>query len=132
MRTRGFIARSSCVEGAARGARYTRSVPKSTADRGYAARLDGLERRRIARWFDVQAPYRRNIRRLEPGFVLDVGCGLGRNLRHLEGNGVGVDHNPDAVEACRARVWRCSRPTSSARRSTRGRALRLVAAGPCH
>jgi SAM-dependent methyltransferase len=78
-------------------------VPKSTADPGYAARLDGLERRRLARWFDVQAPYRRNMRRLEPGFVLDVGCGLGRNLRHLEGNGVGVDHNADAVEACRAR-----------------------------
>ena len=78
-------------------------MPKSTADPGYAARLDGLERRRIARWFDVQAPYRRNIRRLEPGFVLDVGCGLGRNLRHLDGNGVGVDHNVDAVEACRAR-----------------------------
>jgi SAM-dependent methyltransferase len=78
-------------------------VPKSTADPGYAARLDGLEQRRIARWFDVQAPYRRNIRRLEPGFVLDVGCGLGRNLRHLDGHGVGVDHNADAVEACRAR-----------------------------
>jgi 2-polyprenyl-3-methyl-5-hydroxy-6-metoxy-1,4-benzoquinol methylase len=85
------------------GGRYTRFVSKSTAEPGYAARLDELERRRLARWFDVQAPYRRNIRRMEPGFVLDVGCGLGRNLRHLDGNGVGIDHNADSVEVARSR-----------------------------
>ena len=35
------------------------------------------------------------------GFTLDVGCGIGRNLGHLDGNGVGVDHNPDCVSTCR-------------------------------
>ena len=37
------------------------------------------------------------------GQTLDVGCGIGRNLEHLDGRGVGVDHNPDSVAACRAR-----------------------------
>ena len=34
--------------------------------------------------------------------MLDIGCGIGRNLKHLDGNGVGVDHNADCVAACRA------------------------------
>lgn len=37
---------------------------------------------------------------MKPGFVLDIGCGVGRNLRHLNGNGVGIDHNADCVAAC--------------------------------
>jgi SAM-dependent methyltransferase len=43
------------------------------------------------------------LRRLNPGFVLDLGCGIGRNLVHLNGNGVGIDHNPSSVEIARAR-----------------------------
>jgi 2-polyprenyl-3-methyl-5-hydroxy-6-metoxy-1,4-benzoquinol methylase len=50
----------------------------------------------------VQAPYRFNMRRLPLGRVLDIGCGLGRVLQHLDGNGVGVDHNPDFVRYCRS------------------------------
>ncbi len=57
--------------------------------------------------FDVQAPYRWNLRRLRPGRTLDVGCGLGRNLAHLSADpassGVGVDHNPACVAECLAR-----------------------------
>ncbi len=37
------------------------------------------------------------------GFTLDIGCGLGRNLIHLDGNGVGIDHNPHSVEVARSR-----------------------------
>jgi len=37
---------------------------------------------------------------MRPGFVLDIGCGIGRNLAHINGNGVGVDHNPTSVAAC--------------------------------
>jgi 2-polyprenyl-3-methyl-5-hydroxy-6-metoxy-1,4-benzoquinol methylase len=74
--------------------------PKETP---YAHRLEGLERRWIARTFDVQRPYRRNIRRLDPGFVLDVGCGLGRNLSHLDARGVGVEPDEVAVATARAR-----------------------------
>jgi len=69
----------------------------------YTARLRQLEQARWKRILNVQAPYRWNIRRLGLGRTLDVGCGLGRNLVHLGGNGVGVDHNPTSVAACRER-----------------------------
>lgn len=55
------------------------------------------------RWLDVQAPYRWNLRRLALGFTLDLGCGTGRNLAHLRGQGVGVDPNTHAVAVARAR-----------------------------
>lgn len=54
------------------------------------------------RMLDVQAPYRWNLRRLKPGFLLDVGCGLGRNLGHVGGHGVGVDPNRACVKEARA------------------------------
>lgn len=54
------------------------------------------------RLLNVQAPYGWNLRRLHPGFTLDIGCGLGRHLLHLGGNGVGIDHNPDSVRFARA------------------------------
>jgi SAM-dependent methyltransferase len=63
----------------------------STSD-AYAGRLKS----QLVWWkrlLDVQAPYRWNLRRLKPGFMLDVGCGLGRNLGHVRGHGVGVDPN---------------------------------------
>jgi SAM-dependent methyltransferase len=75
----------------------------STADRRYAARLVTREAVWWKRLLDVQAPYRWNLRRLQPGFTLDIGCGIGRNLLHLAGNGVGVDHNAHSVEIARAR-----------------------------
>jgi SAM-dependent methyltransferase len=78
--------------------------PADTKSTDYAQRLEGFDRgwRRLV---DVQAPYRWNIRRLELGFVLDVGCGVGRNLLHLGGAsaGVGIDHSAPSVEKARAR-----------------------------
>ena len=65
-----------------------------------------LERLSDARWrnvLSVQAPYRWNLRRLEPGRVLDVGCGIGRNLLHLDGNGVGVDTSQASVDVAKSR-----------------------------
>jgi SAM-dependent methyltransferase len=67
----------------------------------YAARLQALEGARWKRWLGVQAPYRWNLRRLDLGFTLDVGCGVGRNLAHI--GGVGVDHNPHCVAIARER-----------------------------
>ena len=73
-----------------------------TRDPEYAVRLATLESKGWKKFFDVQAPYRRNLRNLDLGRTLDVGCGLGRNLMNLE-NGVGVDHNADAVSIARSR-----------------------------
>lgn len=77
--------------------------PKKTSDVTYAEWLKYHDSIWWKRLLDVQRPYRRHLRSLELGFVLDVGCGLGRNLNNLAGNGVGVDHNPELVASARAR-----------------------------
>ncbi|MDR5700379.1 class I SAM-dependent methyltransferase [Agromyces aerolatus] len=74
-----------------------------TAKRAYADRLATLERRGIRRLIDVQAPYRWNLRRFRLGRVLDVGCGLGRNLVSLDAGSVGVDHNAESIRIARER-----------------------------
>ncbi|MGV2827892.1 class I SAM-dependent methyltransferase [Myxosarcina sp. GI1(2024)] len=63
-----------------------------------------LVEKQIAGWkrlFDVQAPYRWNLRRLKPGLTLDIGCGIGRNLINLKGKAIGIDHNSNSVEIAR-------------------------------
>jgi SAM-dependent methyltransferase len=67
----------------------------------YTERLRRIGGTGWKRFVPTQAPYRWNVRRLKLGRTLDVGCGIGRNLGHLGGNGVGVDHNPTSVEFCR-------------------------------
>jgi SAM-dependent methyltransferase len=75
-----------------------------TEDASYAERLLRREDALWKRVLDVQRPYRAHLRRLQLGFVLDVGCGTGRNLVGLgPGAGVGVDHNARAVEVARSR-----------------------------
>ena len=66
----------------------------------YAKYLDGA-RAGWKRHLPLQLPYRWNLRRLDLGFTLDIGCGTGRNLRHLGGNGVGLDVNPWCVRSAR-------------------------------
>lgn len=83
--------------------RQRKADPESTREDGYTSRLIREESAWWRRLLDVQAPYRWNLRRLSLGFVLDIGCGLGRNLLHLGGNGVGIDHNPRSVETARSR-----------------------------
>lgn len=76
---------------------------KPTNQKNYT---DGLIYRQSAWWkkfFNVQYPYKWNIQRLKPGFVLDIGCGIGRNLLHLNGHGIGVDHNPTSIEVSKSR-----------------------------
>jgi 2-polyprenyl-3-methyl-5-hydroxy-6-metoxy-1,4-benzoquinol methylase len=75
----------------------------ATDEPSYTVRLQALEQARWKRWLDVQAPYRWNVRRLDLGRTLDLGCGLGRNLVHLRGAGVGVDHNAASVAVARRR-----------------------------
>jgi len=76
-------------------------MSESSLTDAYAERL----KNRLVWWkrlLDVQAPYRWNLRRLKPGNMLDVGCGLGRNLEHVRGHGVGVDPNLACLDAARA------------------------------
>ncbi|HVG21707.1 MAG TPA: class I SAM-dependent methyltransferase [Blastocatellia bacterium] len=82
----------------------------TTRDEWYTTRLLTLQSVWWKKIFGVQAPYRWNLRRLDPGFTLDIGCGIGRNLTHLNGNGVGVDHNPHSVEVARSRGLRAFTP----------------------
>jgi SAM-dependent methyltransferase len=81
-----------------------------TRDREYTERLIRLQHAPWKKWLDVQAPYRWNLRRLNPGFTLEVGCGIGRNLEHLGGKGVGLDHNAHSVAAARDRGLRAFTP----------------------
>jgi SAM-dependent methyltransferase len=75
----------------------------STLGKAYTERLVRKQMVWWKRLFDVQAPYRWNLRRLEPAFTLEIGCGIGRNLLHLKGQGVGVDHSNHSVEIARRR-----------------------------
>ncbi len=75
---------------------------KETTGVEYTARLQRLEGGLLKRIAGPVNPYRWNIRRLAKGRVLDVGCGIGRNLRYLGRNdALGVDHNKASVEVVR-------------------------------
>lgn len=76
-------------------------MAQSSQSKEYADRLKRLQQSPWKRVLDVQAPYRWNLRRLEMGHVLDIGCGIGRNLINL-GGGVGIDPNLSAIEIARA------------------------------
>lgn len=63
------------------------------------------------------APHNREAMRAVLGRVLDVGCGAGRHLLHLEARGhecVGIDVSPGAVEVCRRRGAADVRPMGAA------------------
>lgn len=73
-------------------------------DLKYARRLQQLQQARWKRVLDVQRPYRWNLDRLCSGRVLEVGCGIGRNLknlRRLASAPVGVDTNPESIRIAR-------------------------------
>jgi 2-polyprenyl-3-methyl-5-hydroxy-6-metoxy-1,4-benzoquinol methylase len=72
----------------------------STADADYADRLHRLQRARWKRF--APNPYRWYLRHLHLGRVLEIGCGVGRILRYLAPDAVGVDRNAAAVAKCRA------------------------------
>jgi SAM-dependent methyltransferase len=78
------------------------TAPPTTDGIDYTERLQRKSGARWKRLLNVQAPYRWNIRRLRLGHTLDIGCGIGRNLAHLGGDGVGVDHNATSIRAARA------------------------------
>lgn len=77
-----------------------RDAVRDTRDQAYTRRLSRTGGRTWKRLLGAQRPYRWNLRRLDLGTVLDVGCGIGRNLANLGGRAVGVDHNTASVQAC--------------------------------
>jgi SAM-dependent methyltransferase len=76
---------------------------EATSETWYADRLAEREQVWWKGLLDVQRPYRWNLRRQNLGRTLDVGCGLGRNLKQLPAGSVGVDHNAAAIAECRRR-----------------------------
>jgi len=82
----------------------------STRDDAYSELRERHDTKWWKRVLPVQEPYRLHVRGLRPGFTLDVGCGNGRSLAHLDGNGVGVDHNRRAVQVARAAGYRAYTP----------------------
>jgi SAM-dependent methyltransferase len=76
-------------------------MTESTKSKTYTERLSALEQVWWKRLIPVQLPYKLNLKSLKPGFTLDIGCGLGRNLRHLNGKGVGIDTNEFSVREAR-------------------------------
>lgn len=74
-----------------------------TEDYSYTNRL--LKKSLWKGLLDVQRPYRNHLQSLNLGNVLEIGCGIGRNLINLgKRNGdVGVDHNISSVQECTSR-----------------------------
>lgn len=82
----------------------------ATRGEEYAQRLIRLQMAPWKRWLNVQAIFRWNLTRLQPGFTLVVGCGIGRDLLNLRGNGVGVDTNEYCVRTARGRGFTAFTP----------------------
>lgn len=80
--------------------------PRSTLCPEYAHRLERIGGASWKKLLDVQRPYRWNLRRLGLGRVLDVGCGVGRNLLSLDPLSIGVDHSAECVALARSRNLR--------------------------
>lgn len=76
--------------------------PQVTEEEAYYERLRSIQEER---WWKkvlpVQWPYRWKLKRQGLGRTLDVGCGIGRQLRSLEAGSIGVDHNEFAVDHVR-------------------------------
>jgi 2-polyprenyl-3-methyl-5-hydroxy-6-metoxy-1,4-benzoquinol methylase len=76
---------------------------RATESDDYARRLQAKQQVWWKRLLNVQAPYQWNLRRQHLGRTLDVGCGIGRNLKTLGPGSVGVDHNQAAILVARER-----------------------------
>ena len=78
------------------------SVKKnSTSDGHYTNRLITLSENKLKKIFQVQLPYKIRVKHIITGRTLDVGCGIGRILKWLSADSIGVDHNLDSVQYCK-------------------------------
>jgi len=74
---------------------------RDTESDAYARRLQAKQQVWWKRLLNVQAPYQWNLRRQHLGRTIDVGCGIGRNLKTLAPGSVGVDHNEASIRLAR-------------------------------
>ena len=75
-----------------------------TSSDQYSDRLTAISQHRWKKFVGPLNPYKFHIRRISNPIVLDVGCGIGRNLDYLgRSAAVGVDHNSRSIEIARER-----------------------------
>ena len=67
------------------------------SDQAYVDRLIRLQEAKWKKVLDVQRPYRWNLRRLKPGKTLEIGAGIGRNLKNLSSDSVGIEQSRSSV-----------------------------------
>jgi len=68
-----------------------------TSEQWYTDRLKEMDAKESLAKRLHTVMYRKHIRNLVVGRVLDVGCGIGMNLRFMSADSVGVDHNEHSV-----------------------------------
>lgn len=73
-----------------------------TKNSKYTERLNNLYFKRWKKILMVQKPYTWNIRRLNLGKTIDLGCGIGRYLEVLREGSVGIDHNISSINQIRS------------------------------
>lgn len=78
------------------------SQTPDAADDAYAQRLTSLQQAKWKQVLDVQRPYRANLQKVCEGEVLEIGCGIGRNLRNLQGRITGVDPDTASIAVAKA------------------------------
>lgn len=71
---------------------------KSTQDKAYSDYLITVQNTGWKSRLDVQMPYRKKLQGLKLGKTLDIGCGVGRNLKALPAGSVGIDHNNHMIK----------------------------------
>ncbi|WP_274915439.1 class I SAM-dependent methyltransferase [Streptomyces sp. WZ-12] len=82
----------------------THTRPTGTAPAASTVRLPTPgEPGALARLRPARPPFARQLRRIGPGRVLEIGCGDGDTLAGCAPGSVGIDHDPRSVAHCRAR-----------------------------
>jgi len=78
-------------------------MQNNTNTEDYFNEIHGNTQSILRKIIPTQLPYSYNLKRLKLGRVLEVGCGLGRNLKALSTGSIGIDHNVLSVDFCKGR-----------------------------
>ena len=71
---------------------------KETQSETYTNQLIKEQRKSIKDKLKWMNPYAVHVKRVCEGKVLDIGCGIGRNLEYLGSRSLGVDHNEESIK----------------------------------